>query len=356
MAVAADGNDDVFCHPELNDSVCFVDVPADTWFSRDIASAYAYGLMKGVGKAKFNPAGDITVIETIAIACRINSRYCNAQENFVQGIPWYQVYADYAAAAGIRTADHADYNKPASRAEFSQIIASSLPEELWEAINTIEDNAIPDVPLTSAYADSVYRLYRAGILTGNNSGAFLPESSITRAEAAAVVSRIVEPSSRRSFTLKHTSMEGIFAYLQEESNRQKALDNALQLNDGQHNNACVYFISAVLRLNNTDIPLDICDTSGLVSQLKGRGWQTYFDYRELRLGDICFTMNSSDRSGTPSHTYVFMGWLAPDSYDFAMVCDNQADRYGAVYHQRNIAIIAIHKGEKKEAFQFFLRK
>ena len=40
------------------------------------------------------------------------------------------------------------------------------------------------VPLDAAYADAVYRLYRAGVLTGSDSlGTFGPDSSITRGAA-----------------------------------------------------------------------------------------------------------------------------------------------------------------------------
>ncbi len=72
--------------------------------------------------------------------------------------------------------------------------------------------------------------------------------------------------------------------------------------------------------------------------------------------DICFTMDSNHGNGAPAHTYVFMAWVSPDNYDYAMVCDNQADRYGTVYHKRNIAKLDVYNGEEKETFQFSMRK
>jgi len=151
------------------------------------------------------------------------------------------------------------------------------------------------------------------------------------------------------------SLNEIFIYLSSQENRQRVLARALQLNDGQHSNACVYFISETLRQNNVLIPEATSNTNQLMAQLNHLGWRCNPDYKDLRPGDICFTTSESDSSGTPSHTYVFMGWVSPDN-DFAMVCDNQADRYGSVYHKRNITKIYIYKGEKKEAFQFFMRQ
>jgi hypothetical protein len=148
----------------------------------------------------------------------------------------------------------------------------------------------------------------------------------------------------------------LFNYLSVEENRQKVLQKALKLNGGKYVNACVYFIAEALRQNGAYIPSATCNTIGLAAELKSKGWTRSSEYTKLRPGDICFTTDNGDGSGVPSHTYVFMGWISADNYDYAMVCDNQADRYGTVYHKRNIAKIDVYNGEKKEAFQFFMRK
>ncbi|HUX47295.1 MAG TPA: hypothetical protein VMV58_04715 [Desulfosporosinus sp.] len=67
-------------------------------------------------------------------------------------------------------------------------------------------------------------------------------------------------------------------------------------------------------------------------------------------------MDKNNGNGAPAHTYFFMAWVSLDNYDYAMVCDNQVDRYGTVYHKRNIPIIGTYNGEEKEPFQFFMRK
>jgi hypothetical protein len=107
---------------------------------------------------------------------------------------------DYALKNGIISAgQYPDYNKPATRAQFAMILAASLPKEQFGAKSTVENGAIPDVTGSESYGPAVYMLYRAGVLAGSDSrGTFKPASSITRAESAAIVSRIKNGSLRLS--------------------------------------------------------------------------------------------------------------------------------------------------------------
>ena len=127
-------------------------------------------------------------------------------ESFDQSIggKWYQVYLDYAYNNGIisRAYFNGDVTRDATRAQFAEIFAKALPDEALAEINSIADNAIPDVPMTASYAQYVYKLYRAGILSGGDAkGTFSPASYITRAEAAAIVSRMAESGNRVTFAL-----------------------------------------------------------------------------------------------------------------------------------------------------------
>ena len=113
---------------------------------------------------------------------------------------WYQTYVDYCKENGILKKDFADYNAPAKRRDFASILAAALPEEALEAINTVR--SIPDVAKKDGDADAIYALYRSGILTGNDAqGTFGPETSINRAAAAAILTRMADPGLRKNITL-----------------------------------------------------------------------------------------------------------------------------------------------------------
>lgn len=182
----------------------FSDVKSDQWFASSVASAVEFGLMKGNGNGTFNPGGNVTIAEAVAMASRIHRIYNTGSGAFVQGTPWYQCYLDYAVLNRVAPYSYytCDPNRPATRAEFAEIFVGSLPSSALPQANTVADNAIPDVKTTDVRASSVYTLYRAGILTGSNAeGVFCPHCYITRAECAAIVSRMADPCNRVSLTL-----------------------------------------------------------------------------------------------------------------------------------------------------------
>lgn len=180
----------------------FTDVKTTDWFYDTVKSSYQYGLMVGNSATTFNPSGNVKISEAITIAARMNSVYTTGKDEFVQGNPWYQTYVDYAKANKIITKDYADYNKAATRAEFAEIFASALPSEELNAINIVDDDAIPDVKSAEEYAPAVYLLYRAGILVGSDSsGSFNPDSNIKRSEVATIASRMVDKTLRQSIML-----------------------------------------------------------------------------------------------------------------------------------------------------------
>ena len=79
---------------------------------------------------------------------------------------------------------------------------SAFPDEALKAINTVEDEAIPDVNVRTTYADAIYRLYRAGILNGSDAkGTFYPTTYITRGAACAIATRMCDESLRKSVNL-----------------------------------------------------------------------------------------------------------------------------------------------------------
>lgn len=180
----------------------FSDVSSQAWYTKSVQTVYELDLMRGTYNNKFNIDGNITLGEAVAIADRLHSIYYNDGVSFKQGTPWYQVYIDYAFHRNILTSGYTDYTKRATRGEFAKLLSASLPENALEVINTIEDDSIPDVNMSSSYAEAVYQLYRAGILTGNNSaGNFSPDSEITRASVATIVSRVADMDLRKSIML-----------------------------------------------------------------------------------------------------------------------------------------------------------
>ena len=185
----------------------FRDVSTSAWYYENVRNAYNYSLMQGITSDRFGVTGNITIVEAITMACRLHSIYYTGTESFTQtGTVWYQGYLDYAEENGILTRSYSSYTKAATRAEFAEILSAAFPNEALTEKNTIRDGAIPDVPYGTRGYSAIYRLYRAGVLSGSNKyGTFNPGSTILRVEAAAIVTRMAVPSLRQTFTLSKSA-------------------------------------------------------------------------------------------------------------------------------------------------------
>ena len=179
----------------------FTDITAGSWYYENVKSVYELDLMVGSG-TRFNPNGNITIAEVVAIAARLHAAYHgNAIQTGGAGA-WYQPYVEYALKNGIIPSAYSNYGSAATRLQFVAILSKALPEAELEQINQVADNAIPDVKSVDTGADGVYLFYRAGILVGNDDkGTFAPSSTIRRSEVAAIVTRMVRPGLRAAVTL-----------------------------------------------------------------------------------------------------------------------------------------------------------
>ena len=196
----------------------FSDVGLAAWYTPYVAAVYELGLMQGNSIGAFCPGGDVTLAETAALAARLHKLYQTGNADFQQGSVWYQVYVDYIRDNGILLKEYTDYNAKAKRSEFAAMLARAFPKDALAEINTIADGSLPDVPANAAYAEEIYLLYRAGVLTGSDeNGTFLPENTVRRSEVAAIVARMAKPELRQSLAMnkypdlsKQTRQENAF--------------------------------------------------------------------------------------------------------------------------------------------------
>ena len=154
--------------------------------------------MKGNTATTFSPTGNMSIAEAITVAARVHSIYMTGTTAFVQGAPWYQVYVDYAIANGIiETGDFTNYGRLITRAEMAYIFSRCLPISEFPSKNTV--NSLPDVNNGTPYKNEIFMLYKVGVVQGSGAaGTFNPNSNIIRAEAAAIISRVIIPDTRLS--------------------------------------------------------------------------------------------------------------------------------------------------------------
>jgi hypothetical protein len=173
----------------------------EDWYADEVALAMSTTLCRG--KQRRHMSRQLfRLSEAITLAARMHSIYYTGSNTLTNGSPWYRPYVDYALENDIIASEYPNYDAYATRAQFAVIFADALPPAALEEINEIESGAIPDVSYSSSYGPSVYTLYRAGVLIGNDSvGTFKPNDNIKRSEVATIVARMTNTSYRKSLTL-----------------------------------------------------------------------------------------------------------------------------------------------------------
>ena len=192
-----------YAETEIN----FSDVKESDWFYNDVKTAYETGLINGKSETAYAPNDNMTYAEAIKLAACMNQYAAEGKISFESSNPWYQVYVNYAINNSIISKNY-EYNTNATRSGYMEIFANCLPDENLKAINSIGDNSIPDVKSTEKYAPAVYKLYRAGILTGvDDEHNCNPSANIKRSEVAAILTRMMNPGKRISFSVGSDSEE-----------------------------------------------------------------------------------------------------------------------------------------------------
>ena len=182
----------------------FSDVSETDWFYGNVAASYEYGLFRGQSPNAFAPNANITVAELLTLSARIHAAYQGDTITDATDEAWYTPYVAYLAAEGAMDDSLADYAAVATRAQLAGIFALSLPEDAFGSPNgTLVTDAyaagqyITDVDEYTPYQPQILWLYRQGLLNGMDStGSYWPDKPTTRAEVAALVTRMVDPSLR----------------------------------------------------------------------------------------------------------------------------------------------------------------
>lgn len=198
--------------PIVNSYPGYADVKESDWYYDNAKLCYELGLMTGTDKG-FEPNKTLTGPECAVLAARLLEGLTGrAIPDPVPdpGLPWYQHYLDYLGGfvqestsslyGLIKWYDLKEFEQPATRYDFlvfMALVADGGRENYFPAINTLTYDDIPDVSDDNV----VLKFYNIGILTGKDQyGTFDRNGTLTRAEAAAMVTRMARPALRKTFT------------------------------------------------------------------------------------------------------------------------------------------------------------
>src|SRR5690554_5525669 len=180
-------------------AVGFNDVPKDTWYYEHVQYVANHPQELMVGYAgSFGPLNNLTVEQFIKITVAAAGKGVVVPPDKY----WGDVYVPIGLELGfVLPGEFTDYKRPITRAEMAGIIIRSLPIITGEKAITYNES---DIKSRMADYDSipvnlrehVCKAYQLGILVGGADGYFRPNDNLTRASAAAVIHKMLDPSIR----------------------------------------------------------------------------------------------------------------------------------------------------------------
>lgn len=175
--------------PALAAPVTFTDIDGH-WASAAITRMAELGVVNGKGGGKFDPEGNVTYAEFTKM---VVAQFYKDKLGETKGAnPWYTPYIDVANAAGILTGVALDATAAINRYDMAQVMFNVMKDK-GMATDKLEDTSkIGDwSSIPEGYQEAVSVCYNAKMLKGI-SGNFAGANNMTRAQAAEVLTRLID--------------------------------------------------------------------------------------------------------------------------------------------------------------------
>ena len=181
----------------------FSDVNTGDWYYETVTTMTEKGLFKGKGNNMFCPNDTMTRAEFITVVMR--ALFPDADYTSQAGEPWWQGVYDNALGTIIERGDIFSYTQylddNITRQEMALILIRAC-EQMGEGYGTlVSKSRISDFDTIGTRYQHVVRVaFTKGLIAGKDtSGRFAPQDTLTRAEAATVLYRLIDSSKRVEF-------------------------------------------------------------------------------------------------------------------------------------------------------------
>ena len=176
-------------------SVKFTDVPGNHWASSSITEMADKGIMSGIGNNLFAPSQQLSNAEFITMLVR----QFYSDKLGTEGGTWYAPFMAAAKSANILTGTNVGSNEglatsTINRYDMAQLMYNVLKAEGITTSSLSDTSKVADwASVPSIYQDAVSVCYNMGMLSGtDNKGTFNGTGNMDRAQAAVVMSRLLE--------------------------------------------------------------------------------------------------------------------------------------------------------------------
>lgn len=172
-------------------AVTFTDIQGH-WAQTAIEHVATVGIFKGVTKERFNPNEQLTKAQFITALSRTQQLVPSTSAPFtdVKATHYFSEAVAWAYDNQLieTTSRQFKPNNAMTREQAAQILYRYLQQTGYEFPAQQTQAYTDDATISSAAKEAVYALQQAGIMTGNEQQQFNPQATLTRAEAAAILS------------------------------------------------------------------------------------------------------------------------------------------------------------------------
>ncbi len=299
----------IISFPAKAESV-FTDVDEESWYSIYINDLVEMGVINGFPDGTFRP--DETLNAEQFIKMTVTALGLNPGNGTIY---WASTYIEYARQSGLlENSEIEDFKKPLPRGEIVCIISKAL-DFLNENIE-IKACGLYDLYgyTPESYVPYVLKTYNAGIITGYQDNTFRYEKYINRAEACAVIHKLVTPITRRERQITSlTPVPVCYSYIKE--------DFTTAINEYKGNKGCfvteknISFNGYSLQADfNSDIYKNIIDSMKLLYDYSSF---PVFEFTPLAQNNV-ISMNcyeNENLSSNPEYAFfVFKYYDGPTGY------------------------------------------
>ena len=180
----------------------YKDVVQTHWAYDNISKLSETGLIKGYPDGSFRPSKEVTYGEFIKMVVLSSGKKDPAKTfNSKEITHWATAYYEEGLNNNYYSQGRIGANKlsrPIPRGDMALILSQMLGERNIEDHGEILDK-IKDIDYRNPDEYHVVKIYDAGILTGYPDGTFRPGGTLSRAEAAAVITRFMETKRKQLF-------------------------------------------------------------------------------------------------------------------------------------------------------------
>ena len=173
-------------------AVALTDVQ-EHWAKESVGYLVEGGVVDGFEDGTFKPE------ETVWVDAFIKMVVTSLGHTLENGSSyWASTFIDKAKELGlVKEGELATYERPITRAEMARMIVRAIDEEYPDNLDEYKSIITDYDTIADTYKDYIVKACTKGIITGYQDGSFRPEQNATRAEAAAMIVRMLDGEQRK---------------------------------------------------------------------------------------------------------------------------------------------------------------